>query len=473
MKLIPGFVFTLLLTANFSLAGQALVDFQHLGDIDRDSLTRLFTISAIQDVSLYRVTYTTLGSDGLQDTASGLTVVPMESSKGIILYQHGTSSGPESVPSSLQIADALILIAYGGQGYIASGPDYLGLGSSRGFHPYVHAATEASAGIDMLLATRELIAQLEVEEPPHIFVSGYSQGGHAAMALAQLIEERPTDDLWLTASSPMSGPYDLSGVMRELILSDQEYEFVGYLVYILLGYQEVYGDMYDSLPEIVKPEYLSAIQQFERGEIDLNEMNSIVAPILQTNEGGVIPHKMFRNEYIDLYRDTSSLVAQRLRENDTYRWAPKSPMELLYCSSDEQIPFQNTLVAEQYMKANGATDVTSINLSDELSHGQCSVLAILRSVGFFDSFVEATSIILQNEINREEIIYPNPNDGLLQIATGAAYETLAIYTSTGQIVFQRDIAGLQQVEVSGLPTGVYWARFDAATRTAVQKLILK
>ena len=111
MKLIPGFVFTLLLTANFSLAGQALVDFQHLGDIDRDSLTRLFTISAIQDVSLYRVTYTTLGSDGLQDTASGLTVVPMESSKGIILYQHGTSSGPESVPSSLQIADALILIA--------------------------------------------------------------------------------------------------------------------------------------------------------------------------------------------------------------------------------------------------------------------------------------------------------------------------------------------------------------------------
>lgn len=456
-----------------ALQSQSLVDFEHLGDIDQDSLTRLFSVPAKQEVALYRITYETPGSDGLLDTASGLAVIPMELSKGIILYQHGTSSGPEQVPSTLQIADALIAIAYGGQGYIASAPDYLGLGTSRGFHPYVHAETEAQAGLDMLLATRQLMSELEVTEPPHIFVSGYSQGGHAAMALAQKIQERPTDDLWLTASAPMSGPYDISGVMRELILSDQEYEFVGYLVYIILGYQEVYGDMYSSLPEIVKPEYLSVIQQVERREISLTEMNEIVIPMLVANEGGVIPRKMFVDEYIDMYRDTTSTVYQRLLENDTYKWVPESPMELLYCSSDETVSFQNSIIAEEYMTSNGATDVVAINLSDQLNHGECALVTTLRSVGFFDSFSEPTPISEERILARGNIIYPNPSEGEFSIANKHAYERMTIYNSTGHVFLEQEIAEVNQLDFSHFMPGIYWVRLDGKSQSAVQKLILR
>ena len=293
------------------------------------------------------------------------------------------------------------------------------------------------------------------------------------MALAQKLEERPTDDLWLTASAPMSGPYDISGVMRELILSDQEYEFVGYLVNILLGYQEVYGDMYTSLPEIVKPEYLSAIQQLQREEINLTEMNELVIPLLIANEGGVIPRKMFRDEYIDLYRDTTSTVYQRLVENDTYKWVPQSPMELLYCSSDEQVSFQNSIIAEAYMTANGATDVVALNLSDQLSHGECAVIATLRTVGFFDSFSEPTSVDDVPILLGENIVYPNPNFGLLNIASDVRYESIAIYSSTGQMVYGGKIDAARQVDVTMLPKGMYWVRFDAARHSAVQKLILR
>jgi hypothetical protein len=34
-------------------------------------------------------------------------------------------------------------------------PDYIGMGGSPGLHPYVHAASEATASIDMIRAARE------------------------------------------------------------------------------------------------------------------------------------------------------------------------------------------------------------------------------------------------------------------------------------------------------------------------------
>ena len=59
-------------------------------------------------------------------------------------------------------------------------PDYIGMGESPGLHPYVHGESEATATIDMIRAAREFITDsLNLIDNHQVFLSGYSQGGHA------------------------------------------------------------------------------------------------------------------------------------------------------------------------------------------------------------------------------------------------------------------------------------------------------
>ncbi|MBX2814477.1 MAG: T9SS type A sorting domain-containing protein [Saprospiraceae bacterium] len=455
--LMKGLILMVYLTLSSTLSGQALLSYDELGSISADSLTRLFAIPALNDVVQYRISYATLGSDNLPDTASGLFVLPLGRAKGIIAYQHGTTAAKDEVPSNLTLADAFIAIGYASQGYMCSAADYLGLGTSRGFHPYVHAETQSRAGLDMLLAMRELLSELEVDWPPNIFVSGYSQGGHAAMALARTIEERMTDDLWLTASAPMSGPYDISGGTRELILSDEEYDFVGYVVYILRGYQEIYGDMYSSLQEIVRAEYLEEIQQFATHEIDLNQLNAILIPKLIANEGAVLPRKLFEEAYIDQFRDTTSQVFMRLEENDTYRWVPQHPMRMYYCEADEQVSFTNAITASAYMNQGGAEDVEAVNLSSTAGHGPCAILAVLNSIAFFNQFDLISSAHEENEVLHRTYLFPNPVESTLYLQSELELQSLTLFDMQGRQVLH-SANGITSWDVTHLKRGLYLAR---------------
>ena len=62
----------------------------------------------------------------------------------------------------------------------------MGLGSSPGFHPYLHARSEATASVDMLRAGRNYCASNNIGLNGQVFLAGYSQGGHTEMADALL-----------------------------------------------------------------------------------------------------------------------------------------------------------------------------------------------------------------------------------------------------------------------------------------------
>jgi dienelactone hydrolase len=129
-------------------------------------------------------------------------------------------------------------LLFAGLGYVAFLPDYLGLGlTSRGFHPYVHAASEAWAALDMLRAGDQFCQQLQVAVNAQLFITGYSQGGHGAMALHRAIEKDPSNEFTVTAAAPLSGPYSISGVMRNLILTDTVYYDPAYIPNTALSYQ--------------------------------------------------------------------------------------------------------------------------------------------------------------------------------------------------------------------------------------------
>jgi hypothetical protein len=84
---------------------------------------------------------------------------------------------------------------------------------------------------------------------------------------------------------------------------------------------------------------------------------------------------------IDSFRnDSTNFFKVALRENDTYKWIPNSPMHILYCVSDHSVSYHNTEVAYTWMKNHGATLVDTANINNTLDHYDCAQFAILNAV---------------------------------------------------------------------------------------------
>ena len=97
-------------------------------------------------------------------------------------------------------------------------------------------------------------------------------------------------------------------------------------------------------------------------------------------------------------------------ENNVYEWVPESPMKIYYCTEDEQVFYQNALVAEAWMNANGATNVVSSN-GGALSHGGCAGPAIAGGMFWMQSYHQECEIIAVDEVT--ELIWsisPNPSN---------------------------------------------------------------
>ncbi len=356
--------FFLIVFVSLHLSAQDLVSSTFLGAKTQAQLTAEFNVPFIQyGAKFYKITYTTANLQGQTDTVSGLLTVPDNPSKVYprLVYQHGTSGSKQDVPSVnvLNGGEGRIGWLFAGLGYVALMPDYLGLGVSADvFHPYVHAASEASVALDMLRALPEFASQTGVHVNDQLFITGYSQGGHAAMALHQVIETDLSDEFTVTAAAPMSGPYSIGDVMRGLILSNEVYYYPAYIPNTALSYQTAYGNIFGQLTDIFKPVYAAPIQQFYNGAIDLSTLNDQLISLLVANEGACIPTKMIQPATLaDVQSNPDHPINIALRANDVYHWAPQAPTRLFYCMADDQVPFENSLLARDTMLARGAADL--------------------------------------------------------------------------------------------------------------------
>ena len=192
--------------------------------IDAEFAALGFPIRARFAVAIYKIVYETIDADGAATQASGALLVPQEAAgpRPMMTYQHGTLTARDEAPSAGG-GEQVIGLAYATDGYLAVLPDLLGLGDSPGLHPYVHAATSASAVIDMLRAARDFAAMDGLELNGQLFITGYSQGGYTAMAAHRELEASYEDEFAVTASAPMAGPYDLSGVMADTFIDGREH----------------------------------------------------------------------------------------------------------------------------------------------------------------------------------------------------------------------------------------------------------
>ncbi len=462
-----------------TLFAQTLISFEFLGKVSKISLEQQFFQVFHNGADRYRVTYQTMDIDGNPTIASGLVCLPDDLTKRypMACYQHGTSSNDDEVPSNLSF-DAIIPVALCGKGYVAFAPDYLGLGVSEGVHPYVHAASQAWVAVDLLRAAKELAAQKNIEFHEQVFITGYSQGGHAAMALHRMMEVDLADEFTVTASAPMSGPYSIGEVMRDLILSGAEYSRPGYLINTFVSYQYVYGNIYMSIDEAFKPEYQDLVQQFYNEEISLGEVNDELTNLLIANDGVVVPLNLLREEYVqEVTNDPNHPANLRMIENNTYDWAPTAPTRLFYCMADEQVPFENSIVAESAMQANGAADVLAVNVSSTADHGSCAFIAVLNMINFFENYqvIETLPVVATTERNAAMLdVFPNPAAAVVNLKNLPDDGLLRIFDLNGKPVLQTSVgAGNAEIFVGDLQNGIYMLEFNGADAGQRQKLVIQ
>lgn len=446
-----------------------------------DSLISSYTIAELagqgiagaeNDIETYRVVYNTVDAFGAPTVASASVTLPVNTSctHALAAYMHGTVLNRQDVPSRLS---SEIVVAYylGAFRYVAVLPDYLGRGDSPGPHPYMHAASEATAGRDALRAARELCALKGVGLSGQLFLTGYSQGGHACMATHRLLEEEHADEFQVTAAAPCSGPYDPAGVQAAVIIADAPYPAPYYLPYVLFSYKHVYPWLYDEVQEVLVEPYATLLPPLFLGSNGSGAVDAIMP---------AIPNQILVPAMLQAFIDEPDHpFREALRDNAVFDWAPQARLRMFYCDADDHVFYQNSIVALEAMQANGSPDVQAINAGAGLDHNGCAFPALLQAKAVFDALQwPCGGIGIAEGEGAHWSIAPNPARERVRVARDMA-DDAAIWrlrAANGRIILHGLLrAGVaeQWLEIGGLASGIYAMEIEGERQGAVIRLVVE
>jgi alpha/beta superfamily hydrolase len=171
-------------------------------------------------VDFYYLKFMTAGGAGEMTQSSGALMVPTGAAPTcsgplpMIEYAHGTwtdqAMNIANITDPANTEGALIAAMFAAQGYIVVAPNYAGYDiSTLGYHPYLNAEQQSGEMMDILAAARSALPNLFTHTTVgngKLFLTGYSQGGHVAMATLRALKAAGDP---VTAAAPMSGPYAL------------------------------------------------------------------------------------------------------------------------------------------------------------------------------------------------------------------------------------------------------------------------
>ncbi|RUT40319.1 hypothetical protein EJP82_25190 [Paenibacillus anaericanus] len=110
-----------------------------------------------------------------------------EGSNDVPSLYHGQTAQPTADFSEVR----MMILTFASKGYVVSAPDYAGYNVSKNLnHPYNIESELADYSIDMLRATKELVKQLKIKTESKVFLTGWSEGGGAALATQKYIEQK-------------------------------------------------------------------------------------------------------------------------------------------------------------------------------------------------------------------------------------------------------------------------------------------
>lgn len=340
-------------------------------------------------VNIYEISYLTSWIDGSPVKATGLVMIPdnMHTDFSTIIYHNGTNIMKKRV-QELGYNQFSICAGLAADGYVVIVPDYIGRGNGDKHQLYLNAKTEGQNSVDMLLSANGLLNEKGFDAINDLFITGYSQGGHAAMSTQRLIEKSYMDQFNLIASSPMSGPYDLSSTI-DLGAHAKEGDWVLFM-YIVKSFQDAYA-IKPSMSEIFIAPWDSLVNVY----FDGHTKYGTIRKILPLNIEEILRKDFMHTEF---FTENSSFK-KALQENSVYDFVPAVPTQLCYCSDDEVVTYKNSKNAYNWMKKNGAKKLKIKDAGKNLDHEECAIFTVIYTKLFFDKYRDIKHSNFRNDFS--------------------------------------------------------------------------
>lgn len=307
-----------------------------MADIAREVLGSYYANSVVQIAG----TYTGHDFDGTPLTQSGKIIIPKKGPiRNIILLSHYTVGANYEVPSETFPIEAL----YAGKGYAIVAADYIGFGVTRQrIHPYLHAESTAQSVVDLLLAAQGYLKHIgRAPEDEAVILFGYSQGGAATLATMRLLEQEYDGQVKLKQVYAGAGPYDLTATYDVSI----EQNITGIPCAVPMIVQGINEGEHLGLKmkDFIQPHLLEHFDEW------INSKNYTVGQI-----NGFINAKSIDKILTPEGRDHSSpetaKLYKALMRNSVLNFTPKAPLFLFHSTTDNTVPFINSLKAERAFK---------------------------------------------------------------------------------------------------------------------------
>jgi len=301
--------------------------------------------------------------------ASGLLVIPTATdayqayraamgeppfSVSMLCENHGTIFTDAEAPTNVEVPNGMpdykiAVLMTGLAGFAAIIPDYIGYGDSNSVsHPYMLKTASSRSSVDMIKASMKYMEDNGVVVNHQLYVSGYSQGGYNAIALAQSVEDGAISTVNLKGVAAMAGPHDIEALGNIEINASHTMVYPAFLGYLANSYGYYYDDLNVS-DLVVNPNSVDYNALFNGSKnnvtihvnLGLTDFNGTGFP---GPDYGFMTHtadELFKESFINDYQNNvNSIVRQKFVENKSYsNWTPKTKVNLIHCIDDEIIPF--------------------------------------------------------------------------------------------------------------------------------------
>ncbi len=345
------------------------------------------------EISTYYMKYITVGGANEPTNATGAIMVPSGSDpactgpRPVLLYAHGTTTDKAFNMSNLRDNQEATLVAamYAAQGFIVVASNYAGYDvSSLNYHPYLNAEQQANDMVDSLRAARKAFPVIGAQDSGKLVLTGYSQGGHVAMATQRAMQTTYASEFKVSALAGMSGPYALAMLGDAVFGGAPNAGGTIFTPMLTTSFQKSYGGIYASPSDIYEDKYASGIESLLPGHLSMSELFTSgklpqlamfaadSQPAAKPGFGaffgaGNLVKTSYRNAYVaDLVQNPcganpadplNCAPANGLRKagvkNDLRNYVPQVPTMLCGGNADPTVFFASTQATAGYFLAKG------------------------------------------------------------------------------------------------------------------------
>jgi predicted esterase len=340
--------------------------------------------------------YNTVGGANEATNATGGLMVPTGTdpactgARPVLLYGHGTTVEKGFNMASPSNSEAgLVAAMYAAQGWVVVAPNYAGYDISRlSYHPYLNAEQQSNDMVDALRAARKAFPNVGVADSGKLFISGYSQGGHVAMATMKAMQEKYASEFKVTALGGMSGPYAMTQTLQTVFAGGVNLGATVFSPLIFTSWQKAYGNLYTSPSDVYEAPFATGIETLLPSST-LNFTTVFTTGRLPTKlfaSGALVTGNASQDALFAAGIGTPNLIKQSYRQavlsnpqhpafvaaakNDLTGWTPARPVAMCLGAQDPTVFGSNTSAAATAFSTRGAAALVKVfDLEDATTVG--------------------------------------------------------------------------------------------------------